>query len=507
MRSRVPEVISALKSGRAILPAILVGAAAYMWIYRHMTTDDTFIFAQYVSNMLGGGGMSFNAGDPTYGFTSVLWVGLLYVAGLGGGDLLLCAKALSFAFALLSIIAFHFLAGRFLNSAVVVHAATAAFAINPIFVNIAFSGMESTLGTFLLLAGLWRHFSERESRRLLPLAPAIFALAYLTRPEFLLLFPLWLLDTWQGADRSIRLKRLLSGVILYAVPVGVWLGIALVQFDTVVPNPVIIKALQSRTAYETLYVVRRFFLMLGSIHAADLAVIVICAVALFVRGRGSGRRSSLLPGWPEAFLWLWAAGVLGSYLLQNVAMSPRYFLIVSPVLTLLAFRMLATLQASNPSLRKSWTGLVLILFALQSFVATAFIYYPHTVTYNQKDQLLMEAALWLRRNTPEGTAVASVDIGILGYYSNRRVVDQTGLVNPDIIRRTSALGYLRDKNVGYLLDRSPVPGQLVNRTADPDWLVYEPVLFLSTRSTGWTAELTEGDRIGFTLYRLSWKDR
>lgn len=499
--------MNALKSGKFALPAIVAGAAGYMWIYRHMTMDDTFIFARFVSNMLQGHGMSFNVGEPTYGFTSVLWVVALYATGLAGGDLLLNAKALSFAFALLSIVVFHFLARKFLRSPVHAYAAIAAWAVNPIFVNMAFSGMESTLGTFLLTGGLLLHFNERAGRQVYLWTPAVFALAYLTRPEFLLLFPLWLADIWFGSDRQLRLKRLVYGVMIYAVPISVWFGIAFINFDTIIPNPVVIKAMQSRVDYESIYVLKRFFLMLGSIHAVDFAIIFLAALALFTRRRGHGERFPGLPGWPEAFLWFWVAGVLASYLVQNVAVSPRYFLIVSPVLTLLAFRLLVLLEESKTSRKGSWAGYALILFVLQSFFATAFIYYPHTNTYNQKDMLLKEAALWLRQNTPEGTAVASVDIGILGYYSNRRVVDQTGLINPDIIHRTSALGYLRGKGVAYLLDRNPEEGYLKNSVSDRQWLDYEPVLFLSTPSLGWTAGLAEDNRIGFTLYRLWWKEQ
>jgi len=488
------------------LPVIIASAVAYMCIYLRMTKDDTFIFMQFVSNMLQGHGMSFNAGEPTYGFTSVLWVAVLYLGGVVGGDLLLTAKAMSFVFALLSIVAFFYLARKVVSSTAYVYAATAAWAVNPIFINISFSGMESTLGTFLLIAGLLLHYRERDTRQVFLWAPAVFALAYLTRPEFLLLFPIWLADIWFGCDRQLRIRRLMSGTLLYVVPIGFWFGIAFINFNTIVPNPVVIKALQSRMDYETIYVLKRFFLMLGSIHAVDFIIILIAGLALFRWARtGQGERFWRLFKWPEAFLWLWVAGVLGSYLVQKVSVSPRYFLIVSPVLTLLAFRLLAFAGDGKPSQKAIWIRFALIAFILQSFVATWFIYYPHTTTYNRKDALLKDAALWMRQNTPPGTAVASIDIGILGYYSNRRVVDQTGLINPDIVYRTSALEYLHRKGVAYLLDRNPQEGYLKHRNKDKEWVNYEPVLFLSTPSAGWTAGLTEDDRIGFTLYRLLWE--
>ncbi|MCX8057639.1 MAG: tetratricopeptide repeat protein [Ignavibacteria bacterium] len=47
---------------------------------------------------------------------------------------------------------------------------------------------------------------------------------------------------------------------------------------------------------------------------------------------------------------------------------------------------------------------------------------------------------WLRENTTENDVIATHDIGALAFYSNRKIVDMVGLVNPEIIE------YLKDKN-------------------------------------------------------------
>ena len=39
------------------------------------------------------------------------------------------------------------------------------------------------------------------------------------------------------------------------------------------------------------------------------------------------------------------------------------------------------------------------------------------------------AALWVRENTPAGTAIASWDAGVIGYFSDRPVVNLDGVVN------------------------------------------------------------------------------
>jgi hypothetical protein len=490
--------------------AILGVSTCYMWVYRSMTKDDTFIFLQFVRNMLEVNGMSFNPGDPTYGFTSVLWLGLLYVAGLLGQDLVLTAKVLSFLFGLLSIIAFYWLAKDLLESPVYYNAAAFAWAINPMFVNIAFSGMETTLATFLVLVGLVVHFRERGSDRKWLLAPVILALCYLTRPEFLLLLLLWILDIWVNGQRGLAVRRTVFAALTFGLIIGSWLAVAFVNFGTIVPNPVVIKSLQAAQDYEYGYIIKRFLAMFGSIHLADVIIIVM---SLFILVTAERSRASAAAGAgslrSEMFLWLWVAGVLASYLVQQVAVSPRYFLIISPVLTLLAWKQLA--KASGVEIGRRYWGnygvaLVLGLFVVQSIIATVFIYYPHTGTYNNKDELLKDIASWLSIHSAPGSSVASVDIGILGFFSNRRIVDLTGLINPDIVNRSSTTEYLRQKQVTYLLDRDPRSGYLEEKHRGKPGVGYELVLFRSTPSLGWTFGLVEEEKIAFSLYRLRWDE-
>jgi hypothetical protein len=69
---------------------------------------------------------------------------------------------------------------------------------------------------------------------------------------------------------------------------------------------------------------------------------------------------------------------------------------------------------------------------------------------------------WLRENTPPDATVALMDIGIVSYFSERRVVDITGLTEPWIAR--SPGGWLKKEYpVERLLDRAPACVILVSR--------------------------------------------
>lgn len=67
------------------------------------------------------------------------------------------------------------------------------------------------------------------------------------------------------------------------------------------------------------------------------------------------------------------------------------------------------------------------------------------------------AAKYLEKNTVEGDVIATHDVGAIGYYSGRKIVDIAGLVTPDLINKINDANYvdymtkyLNDNKVTYL---------------------------------------------------------
>jgi hypothetical protein len=42
---------------------------------------------------------------------------------------------------------------------------------------------------------------------------------------------------------------------------------------------------------------------------------------------------------------------------------------------------------------------------------------------------------WLRANTPADASIGTLEVGIIGYYAGRRMIDFAGLIQPDIAAR------------------------------------------------------------------------
>ena len=78
---------------------------------------------------------------------------------------------------------------------------------------------------------------------------------------------------------------------------------------------------------------------------------------------------------------------------------------------------------------------------------------------------MIDLSLWLKRNTPQDSLIAVHDIGAVGYFSDRSILDLVGLVNPEIskyywdkqskkllpISERRVINYLKEKKPDYLV--------------------------------------------------------
>ena len=92
---------------------------------------------------------------------------------------------------------------------------------------------------------------------------------------------------------------------------------------------------------------------------------------------------------------------------------------------------------------------------------------PHVRSFSPGlRQSLIRWGQWFDRNTPANAVIATPDIGAIGYFSRRSVVDLTGLVTPAMVpllaRETpeeavATFGFAAFSRPDYLVDRGPEP--------------------------------------------------
>jgi hypothetical protein len=185
----------------ALLVAATVGVLriVYAVVTRYLL-DDALITARYGRNLAEGLGLVFNAGEPSYGFTSPLWV-LVSAAGTLMG---LPAHAWLTAWAILFDVLAAYLAARLITSGPGRVAVAALLASWPVLNASTVGGMETALLTFLAMAWWSRRYPGvaaamaplvRPEGWLLPLVHLIRE----RRPQALAVWApgvLWLVTAW-----------------------------------------------------------------------------------------------------------------------------------------------------------------------------------------------------------------------------------------------------------------------------------------------------------------------
>jgi len=80
---------------------------------------------------------------------------------------------------------------------------------------------------------------------------------------------------------------------------------------------------------------------------------------------------------------------------------------------------------------------------------------------------MVAAAKWVSQNTEPNAVVAAHDIGALGYYGERQLVDLAGLISPDVIPfirdEEQLANYLDENHVEYLVTFPSWYEQLASR--------------------------------------------
>lgn len=324
-----PTGRSPLPSGLVLLVPVALLLTLIAGVYRSFVPDDLYIYLRFTENLLSGAGPSFNPGHPTYGFTSVLWYGLLAVAGLSG-KLLPAARLLSVACALLALPAMHRLARRLSGSRLVAAAAAVLLALDAWFVRWSATGMEASLSVLLLLGGFHRHLREVEEGRGRVGSVLWFSLLAAVRPEAFLLLALALVEAVlpdPGASPPAARRRAAAAVATAGLVLGPWLSYSLWRFGSLLPDTASAKAPGALLSQAWASLLRTG--KLTAVTVALPAFILMLACAAWVLARWRSRSSS---GWRRhGLLALWLVGLPLLYSASGVTAYSRYLLLWTPL--------------------------------------------------------------------------------------------------------------------------------------------------------------------------------
>jgi hypothetical protein len=473
---------------------------------RHYITDDTFIHLQYARRLAQGNGLVFNVGERVYGCTSPLWAVLLGAGMTLGLPGLALARALGCGAALASVLLFFGLTRHTLTQPWFRALATVTWAGHAWMLRWAVSGMETPLAVALTLAGFVALASPRGRERP-ALTGTLWTLAALTRPEAVFLLALWgvlLIVEARGRPATRWISGLAPPLLLY----GGWLLFAKLYYGSPWPQTL---AAKTAGGVGLAYQVSNLWRQVQIVGATD-AVLGATLLAALIATRG--RAAAGEPGPLRLLPWAWLAGVPVLYAARGVPVLSRYLLPLLPVLGWLAWRS-AERWWAGPIHEPARRGRAVVFATLLSAAVLAqnlAVYGSEVVPHVRSFSAGLERSLvlwgrWFGAHAPRDAAIATPDIGALGYYSGLRVVDLAGLVTPamvpllerespeDVVSRLAFAGFARPE---FVVDRAPAANDLARRS--PYARCLTPLGHASVPNLG----IARPGEVVYTFYRVEW---
>ncbi len=489
----------------ALWGVLLVGLAPRLLFLRadsdtsvSLLLDDSFYYFKVAQNVVDGYGSTFDRIHPTNGYHP-LWLGvLLPVASLARDPWVLVRVAVSLSILFNTLTAW--LIWRVLSRSVrpwyVAALGAALYFLNPRVAQSSVNGLETALSTLCLMGGLAltllrsRAPSEvRGHRLLLGLALGLMFLARTDNAFYILALVGVALAEEKPGRRFGTFCALgaVSGLVVAPwLAWNVWRFGALMQVSGKA-CPYMVQTLfledgHSRTDFwiESVRVFARFFLKgifdipLGMPRWLVLGAGAFSVLALSVRWYDTN-----LPGGKtlrrgvRILLAMGAGAFLLLFVHAFLRWHPRDYYCDSAIL-LLALGFALALGCFDPgrvteSLVRCCYGTVPLdhglLRSVLVVLSLAALLWGGSLTWRALDEgryshqaELLEAAYWVRDNVPEDEVAAGFNVGIVGFFSGRRVVNLDGVINNaayDALLQRDLFGLLRRAGVRYYVDYDP----------------------------------------------------
>lgn len=422
----------------------VIGGLCYTSL-SHYAYDDPFITYRYARNLRDGLGYVYNPGERIQSTTTPLFTLLLALAGSVWPDL----PRLAILIGAISLAAGGLLLWDIARSWKTPLAGWASLFLYPTFSLLLFTlGSETPLYLALCLAAIAFYL-----RRRYHLAAALSALAALTRPDGILLAAVLAADYIFLVRKPIPWRA----ALVYLGLTLPWLIFAWIYFGS--PLPVTLAAKQHQGALAISQPFASGLLMILRTytnqwyHGIQLALFLLGAAA-WVRRPGR---------W--GLLVIWSAAYFAAYSLLGVT---RYFWYYAPLVPAMVAVTGLGVHAicKYLALRSRLAQPVIVVLLLTVSLAQANTLWGLRGFKDTRAAVYTAIGAWLQANTPAEASVASLEVGIIGYYAERTMIDFAGLLHPDVASRLTP-GGTYDIAAQYAVEHYQ-PDYLVIRKGDFD---------------------------------------
>ncbi len=440
-----------------VLAVLAVAVSLFAFRVRECFVDDAFTGFQYIHNLLAGHGFVFHPGErPVEGVTNIGWLLALTPLSAAIGPTL-AAKAAGLALLLASLATTMLLCralamrlertcrpekpGQYNDRPFgLTLIPTILLACSFAFIYFPLAGMETSLLALTLLL-----MACAALRRPIGIAPPLLcAFAFLVHPEAATVYPLYAVILWIRNHENRR-RLVIDGTIFLAAIVAIT-AIRFAYFGDVVPNTFHSKPGGVQLAVENAYA----FLMGQNTNVAFPITGWLVLPVLLLGWRRLGRASS---AGADMLAAITAVGLIFAiYSPQDWSALPRYFAPYLPAALMLlwsgleeavAWAAVALGNGSTARARMPILAAIAVVLALTNIVDTRtnlsrMDVYPG---YVLAGKTLIGPAAWIREHLTADAIIATRRIGVVAYYSGRKVFDYMyGLPEPEVARLVAGRG-------------------------------------------------------------------
>ena len=411
--------------------------------------DDAWIHQTYARNLALTGKWEFIPGQVSGGSTSPLWTMLLSVGPfIGFKNPFFWTGLLSIGlFTGLTLTAYEIIRRVTSQSAALVGALLIALEWHLLWSSS--SGMETVLFCFLCLLLFYKLLEGK----------GWFWVGFLSgliiwvRPDGItMLGPVLLITIWRLIRKEMPIKKVIGLFIPIIILVFLygWFNYSITGM--VFPNTLYAKQLEYASALNQSIFLRLGLVFLVPISGAGLFMVpgFITAVRQAYINRNVWLASMIL--------WFLGYGGIYAFRLPMVYQHGRYIIPLIPVFYVIGIIGTDYLFQFFKVQKQRWlsfartvvvaSGLVSVIFTVSGVFA--FISDLRTI-----DRFMVEPAKWIRSHTPDDALIAVHDIGAMGYFGDRKIIDLAGLIQPDIIpiinNEDALRSYIDEHHVDYLV--------------------------------------------------------
>lgn len=427
-----------------------------------LLSDDMFYYLKVARNIAHGLGASFDGINMTNGFQPLyaLFLTLMYTLMEFTAD-----APIRIALAVLSI--FDVLTGLVIYKTLLVPQfglsrrsallGMAFWVFNPFVISGTFYGLETALSTFFVSLAIYAYVKTRYSGCGTAGCISVGLLlgaAVLARMDSAFLAIAVAVDLiLQGRLRPLFLAA--SAVLLVCLPWFAWsyVNFGMLQQDSGAVISYVNNALSGgflsrgylSARAGSLYMSLRILAMFLS----SMILPLFFTAAVVVKNPESRVFSG---GFPWKFIAVFCVLLVLYYPIVMGGVTRRYY---QPVVV--AFSLVIAVAFDGTSKAKGRRNeAIFALLMVSNLLLAGFAYWLYRPVSQQSWHLdLYETALWINGNAMPGDIIGGFNSGIIGYFSNRTVVNLDGVINDGAYRAIAAGNlsvYIRNQNIKYLVD-------------------------------------------------------